>query len=290
MKEEQTHQSIAGDPFKKVTDFILNPCNEQVKKEECIMKNKLTELLQNKPEGLLNIFYTAGYPQLEDTTTLLTALENSKVDLVEIGIPFSDPLADGPTIQESSKIALENGMSIEKLFSQLEKHTVKVPLLLMGYWNPVMQYGLEAFCKRCHEAGVDGLIVPDLPMSIYQTEFKEVFEKYHISNIFLVTPQTSDKRIREIDKNSNGFIYAVSSASTTGSKTDFSAAADYLGKLKGMNLNTPILTGFNIKNKQNFQDACEYVNGAIIGSEFIRQITDVEDISHAAATFVASIK
>ena len=254
------------------------------------MKNKLTELLPHKPEGLLNIFYTAGYPQLEDTIPLLTALENSKVDLVEIGIPFSDPLADGPTIQESSKIALENGMSIEKLFSQLENYTAKVPLLLMGYLNPVMQYGLEAFCKRCQEVGVDGLIVPDLPMSIYQTEFKEAFEKYNISNIFLVTPQTSDKRIREIDKNSNGFIYAVSSASTTGSKTNFSAAADYLGKLKGMNLNTPVLTGFNITNKQNFQDACKYVNGAIIGSEFIRQITDVEDISHAAATFVASIK
>ncbi|MEO9953380.1 tryptophan synthase subunit alpha [Nonlabens sp.] len=254
------------------------------------MTNKLTELLKNKPQNLLNIFYTAGYPQLEDTTTLLTALENASVDLVEIGIPFSDPLADGPTIQESSKIALENGMSIEKLFSQLENHTPKVPVLLMGYLNPVMQYGLEAFCKRCQEVGVDGIIVPDLPMYIYQTEFKEVFERYNISNIFLVTPQTSEKRIREIDDNSNGFIYAVSSASTTGSKTDFSAAADYLGKLKGMDLKTPILTGFNIKNQQNFQDACKYVNGAIIGSEFIRQITDVEDISKAATDFVISIK
>ena len=254
------------------------------------MKNKLTELLKNEPQNLLNIFFTAGYPQLEDTTTLLTALENAQVDLVEIGIPFSDPLADGPTIQQSSKIALENGMSIEKLFSQLKNHTPKIPVLLMGYLNPVMQYGLEAFCEKCKEVGVDGLIVPDLPMYIYQTEFKELFEKYNISNIFLVTPQTSEKRIREIDSNSNGFIYAVSSASTTGSKTDFSAAADYLGKLKEMNLKTPILTGFNIKNQQNFQDACKYVNGAIIGSEFIRQITDVDDILEAATNYIMSIK
>jgi len=170
------------------------------------MTNKLTELLKNKPQNLLNIFFTAGYPQLEDTTTLLTALENANVDLVEIGIPFSDPLADGPTIQESSKIALENGMSIEKLFSQLESHDIKVPVLLMGYLNPVMQYGLEAFCKRCQEVGVDGLIVPDLPLHIYQTEFKEIFEKYNISNIFLVTPHTSEKRIKEIDTNSNDLI------------------------------------------------------------------------------------
>jgi tryptophan synthase alpha chain len=254
------------------------------------MTNKLTELFKNKPKNLLNIFFTAGYPQLEDTNTLLNALENSKVDLIEIGIPFSDPLADGPTIQDSSKIALENGMSIEKLFLQLENHTPKTPLLLMGYLNPVMQYGFEAFCKKCKEVGVDGIIIPDLPMHIYQAEFKEVFEKYNISNIFLVTPHTSEKRIREIDTNSNGFIYAVSSASTTGSKTDFSAATDYLGKLREMNLNTPILTGFNIKNKQNFQDACSYVNGAIIGSEFIRQITDVEDISIAAKKYIQSIK
>lgn len=259
------------------------------------MTNKLTQLLTNKPQNLLNIFFTAGYPQLNDTTTLLTALENAQVDLIEIGIPFSDPLADGPTIQESSKIALENGMSIDTLFKQLaqyraDKPVSKIPILLMGYLNPVMQYGIEAFCKKCSELGVDGLIVPDLPMYIYQTEFKSYFENYNISNIFLVTPQTSEKRIREIDANSTGFIYAVSSASTTGSKTDFSAAADYLGRLKDMGLKTPILTGFNIKNQQNFIDACHYVNGAIIGSEFIRQITGVADIAAAATSFVKTIK
>lgn len=260
-----------------------------------MIQNKLTQLFNSKPKDLLNIFFTAGYPQLEDTTTILKALEDAQVDLVEIGIPFSDPLADGPTIQESSKKALENGMSIEKLFTQLEHYRVEnpeanTPILLMGYLNPVMQFGLDKFCARCSSVGVDGLIIPDLPMYSYQMEFKEIFEKHHISNVFLVTPQTSEKRIREIDANSTGFIYAVSSASTTGSKADFSAAADYLGKLRDMELKTPVLTGFNIKNAQNFKDACHYVDGAIIGSEFIRQITLSSDISTTVHEFVKLIK
>jgi tryptophan synthase alpha chain len=259
------------------------------------MNNKLTALFQTKPKNLLNIFFTAGYPKLEDTSTILNALELAGVDLIEIGIPFSDPLADGPTIQESSKIALENGMSIEILFEQLNQFRTqnpefKIPILLMGYLNPVMQYGMEAFCKRCNELGVDGLIIPDLPMYIYQTEFKDVFEKYRISNIFLVTPQTSEKRIKEIDDNATGFIYAVSSASTTGGTTAFTAAASYLGKLSDMNLKTPILTGFNIKNKQNFEDACSYVDGAIIGSEFIRQIAQKGDLENNIASYIKSIR
>jgi tryptophan synthase alpha chain len=259
------------------------------------MTNKLTTLFEKKPKNLLNIFFTAGYPKLEDTTVILKALEGAQVDLVEIGIPFSDPLADGPTIQESSKNALENGMSIEKLFTQLEQFhsdnpNFKTPILLMGYLNPVMQYGLDRFCERCAAVGVDGLIVPDLPIFVYQTEFKDTFEKHNISNVFLVTPQTSEKRIHEIDDNSTGFIYAVSSASTTGTKADFSAAADYLGKLRDMNLRTPVLTGFNIKNKQNFHDACNYVDGAIIGSEFIRQISDSQDLPTTISKFVTSIK
>lgn len=259
------------------------------------MKNRLTQLFSSKPTHLLNIFFTAGYPKLEDTNTILKALEKAEVDLVEIGIPFSDPLADGPTIQESSKVALENGMSIEKLFTQLEtfqkeRPNFNIPILLMGYLNPVMQYGIDRFCEKCAAVGVDGLIIPDLPMFIYQNEFKEIFEKHHISNTFLVTPQTSEKRIREIDDNSNGFIYAVSSASTTGTKADFSAAADYLGRLRDMELRTPILTGFNIKNHQNFKDACNYVDGAIIGSEFIRQITDTDDLEGRILEFIKKIK
>ncbi len=259
------------------------------------MKNKLTQLFDGAHKDLLNIFFTAGYPQLESTTTILFALENAGVDLIEIGIPFSDPLADGPTIQESSKIALENGMSIERLFTQLEEYReqqpqASTPILLMGYLNPVMQYGIESFCQRCSQVGVDGLIIPDLPMLIYQSEFKEIFEKNHISNVFLVTPQTSEKRIHEIDTNSTGFIYAVSSASTTGSKADFSAAGDYLGRLRDMNLKTPILTGFNIKNRSNFKDACNYVDGAIIGSAFINMLEKSQDLTNDIDHFVKDIK
>jgi tryptophan synthase alpha chain len=259
------------------------------------MNNKLTALFQSRPKNLLNIFFTAGYPKLADTGLILVALEKAGVDLIEIGIPFSDPLADGPTIQESSKIALENGMSIETLLEQLQEFRAqnpdfKVPILLMGYLNPVMQFGMEAFCKRCRELGVDGLIIADLPMYIYQTEFKAIFENYNISNIFLVTPQTSEKRIREIDNNATGFIYAVSSASTTGNNTTYTAAGSYLGKLRDMELKTPVLTGFNIKNKQNFQDACAYVDGAIIGSEFVRQISQKGDLNNHIATYVKSIR
>jgi tryptophan synthase alpha chain len=186
-------------------------------------------------------------------------------------------------------------MSIEKLFSQLtgfreDNPELNTPILLMGYLNPVMQYGLERFCERCAAVGVDGLIIPDLPMLSYQLEFQQAFEKHNISNVFLVTPQTSEKRIREIDENSTGFIYAVSSASTTGSKADFSAAADYLGRLRDMNLNTPILTGFNIKNRENFKDACSFVDGAIIGSEFIRQIAQCDDLESTVSIFVEGIK
>lgn len=260
------------------------------------MKNKLTELFSSRPKCLLNIFFTAGYPQVNDTIPILEALSNTKVDLVEIGVPFSDPLADGPTIQESSKIALENGMSIEKLMSQLESFKSQhpdstLPILLMGYFNPVMQYGLERFCKRCKATGVDGLIIPDLPIDVYLSEYKDIFEKHDISNVFLVTPQTSDKRIHQIDQETNSFIYAVSSASTTGSKNDFSSATAYLSKLRDMNLKSPILTGFNIKTKDNFDQACEYVDGAIIGSEFIRQISNGKrDLKSSISSYIDSIK
>jgi tryptophan synthase alpha chain len=260
------------------------------------MKNKLTQLFQSKPENLLNIFYTAGYPHLEDTTIILKALAETSIDLIEIGIPFSDPLADGPTIQESSKIALENGMSMHKLLTQLKEFKTaqpdfKIPILLMGYFNPVMQYGLENFCEQCHEVGVDGLIIPDLPMDIYLKLYKPTFEQYHLSNVFLVTPNTSEKRIRQIDGESTAFIYAVSSSSTTGSKNDFSGAASYLNYLKGIQLETPILTGFNIKTKTDFDQACSYVNGAIIGSEFIRQITNKSnELETAVKNYVNSIK
>lgn len=260
------------------------------------MKNKLTQLFQSKPKNLLNIFFTAGYPQLENTNVILETLSQTAVDLVEIGIPFSDPLADGPTIQQSSKIALANGMSINKLLLQLKQYKTshpdsQLPILLMGYFNPVMQYGLEKFCKQCNEVGVDGLIIPDLPMDIYIKLYKSTFDKYHISNVFLVTPNTSEKRIREIDQESTAFIYAVSSSSTTGSKNDFSGAAAYLQSLKELELKTPILTGFNIKTKSDFNEACDYVDGAIIGSEFIRQISNSNsNLEKSVKDYVKSIK
>ncbi|MGB3591097.1 MAG: tryptophan synthase subunit alpha [Nonlabens sp.] len=259
------------------------------------MNNKLTRLFAEKPNHLLNIFFTAGYPNLDDTTTILKSLEYAGVDLVEIGIPFSDPLADGPTIQESSKQALENGMTIARLFNQLTKYknqnpNSELPILLMGYFNPIMQYGVEKFLIECKSVGVDGVIIPDLPLQVYESGYKDLFIKYDVSNVFLVTPQTSNKRIREIDALSTAFIYAVSSASTTGSKTNFGDSSDYLARLRDLNLISPVLTGFNIKTKSDFTTACKYVNGAIIGSEFIRQITDVADLEDAVTEFVSSIK
>lgn len=260
------------------------------------MKNKLTTLFGSNPKRLLNIFFTAGYPQLNDTITILQTLSETEVDLVEIGIPFSDPLADGPTIQESSKKALENGMSIGKLLSQLKQYKTshpdsRLPILLMGYFNPIMQYGLEKFCEQCHEVGVDGLIIPDLPMDIYQSQYKDIFEKYHISNVFLVTPHTSVKRIRQIDEISTAFIYAVSSSSTTGSKSDFSEASAYLQSFKDLGLKTPVLTGFNIKTQSDFNEACNYVDGAIIGSEFIRQISgDNKELKSSILNYINEIK
>ncbi len=258
------------------------------------MKNKLTQLFEKKDNNLLNIFFTAGYPELEDTPIILKSLYEAGVDLVEIGIPFSDPLADGPTIQESSKQALENGMSIEKLFTQLELFKnqypkIEIPILLMGYFNPVMQYGLEKFCERCQKVGVDGLIVPDLPLEIYASRYKSIFEEYNLSNVFLVTPQTSTERIKQIDEQSTGFIYAVSSASTTGSKSDFGSAASYLERLASLDLKTHILTGFNIKSAQDFQQACKHVNGAIIGSAFIKALQEEGEIQSKTTSFVKSI-
>ena len=258
------------------------------------MKNKLTQLFERKNKNLLNIFFTAGYPKLEDTPVILKSLYESGADLVEIGIPFSDPLADGPTIQESSKQALENGMSIHNLFDQLYQFRIqnsefRIPILLMGYFNPVMQYGLEKFCKRCSEVGVDGLIIPDLPNEIYTSQYKSIFDEYNLSNVFLVTPQTSTERIKQIDEQSTGFIYAVSSASTTGSKSDFGSASSYLERLASLELKTPILTGFNIKSSGDFQQACQFVNGAIIGSAFIKALQERSDVKKATSDFVKGI-
>lgn len=241
--------------------------------------NKVLSTAGNR-EGqrkLLSIYFTAGFPNLEDTVPVIEKLQESGVDMLEIGLPFSDPLADGPTIQESSTRALENGMTTDVLFKQLEniRETVDIPLLIMGYFNPMMQYGIEAFCKKCQEIGIDGLIIPDLPVDVYNDQFRQIFEKHDLINVFLITPQTSDERIRFIDEISNGFIYMVSSASTTGAKNSFgSEQNDYFKRISNMNLRSPQIVGFGISNRDTFNQATQKTSGAIIGSAFVKFIDE----------------
>ena len=225
------------------------------------------------PKKLLSIYFTAGYPDLEDTSKVIRELEHSGVDMIEIGLPFSDPLADGPTIQESSTQALKNGMTTEKLFDQLTgiRDDVNIPLLIMGYFNPMLQYGIEAFCKKCSEIGIDGLIIPDLPVDVFQKDYLATFQKYGLFNVFLITPQTSNDRIAYIDKISEGFIYMVSSASTTGAKNSFDEAQlKYFQRINDMSLETPRVIGFGISNNETFVQATNFASGAIIGSAFVK--------------------
>lgn len=252
--------------------------------------NRIKEKLQ-KGDKLLSIYFTAGYPALNDTVHIIQDLEKNGVDMIEIGLPFSDPLADGPTIQESSTAALRNGMTTEILFNQLKniRKTVSIPLIAMGYFNPMLQYGVEAFCKKCHDIGIDGIIMPDLPLDVYQDEYEETFKKYGLINIFLITPQTSDERIRQIDAASDGFIYMVSSASVTGSKSGFGNEQEaYFERIAKMNLKNPQVVGFGIKDSETFQAATEHAKGAIIGSAFIKHLTS-QGIKKIP-TFIQSIK
>jgi tryptophan synthase alpha chain len=226
---------------------------------------------------LLSIYFTAGYPKLEDTVPVIQELERCGADMIEIGLPFSDPLADGPTIQASSTAALRNGMHTELLFEQLKdiRKKVQIPLIIMGYFNPVLQYGVEAFCKKCREIGIDGLILPDLPLDVYQETYEAIFKENGLLNVFLITPQTSEARIRQIDAGSEGFIYMVSSASTTGAKEGFQEEQlAYFERIASMNLNHPQIVGFGISNSQTFQQATMHAKGAIIGSAFIKMLTE----------------
>ena len=221
---------------------------------------------------LLSVYFSAGHPNLDDTITIIKALQSSGVDMIEIGLPFSDPLADGPTIQKSSTKALKNGMTTEKLFQQLEKirNEIDIPLVLMGYFNPMMQFGIERFCQKCKFIGIDGLIIPDLPVEIYHEKYKSLFDQYGLYNMFLITPQTPEDRIRYIDEVSNGFIYLVSSASVTGAKSTFGEdQAKYFNRIGKMKLKTPQLVGFGISNSATYQSATKFSRGAIIGSAFI---------------------
>lgn len=255
--------------------------------------NRIEKLFETKPERVLNVYFTAGYPKLDDTLGIMQSLEKSGADLIEVGIPFSDPVADGPTIQESNGVALANGMTVKLLFEQLAelRKSVSIPVVLMGYINPIVQYGVEAFCQKCQEVGVDGLILPDLPMFEYLETYKPMFDAHGLLNIFLITPQTSEARIREIDNNSKGFIYMVSSASTTGAKTGISTDQEaYFARVKAMGLKNPTLIGFGISNKETFDKACANANGAIIGSAFIKAIAQEGDLASNIKTFIKDIK
>ncbi len=253
---------------------------------------RIKQAFDKKKDGLLSIFITAGYPNLNDTIDILKNLESSGVDMVELGIPFSDPMADGPIIQEASEVAINNGMTLKLLFEQLQdlRDYVSIPVLLMGYLNPVMQYGYEEFCKSCKEVGIDGVILPDLPVYEYEEEYKDLFESHDLANVFLVTPETASERIFKLDELSNGFLYLVSSSSTTGKKDGINGTTEYFERVKNMNLKSPTLIGFNIKDANSYETATRYSDGAIIGSAFIKALHRSENLKKSVNNFIKSIR
>lgn len=250
--------------------------------------NRLEKLFAESSGGLLNVYFTAGFPDLNSTAEVLKALDKAGADLVEVGIPFSDPLADGPTIQDSNQHALDNGMTLELLLTQVAevRSEVEVPIILMGYFNQIIQFGEERFLKRCRAAGVDGLILPDLPLEVYEEEYAELFQSYGLGITFLITPQTSEERIRKIDRLSHGFIYMVSSASITGSSTGLDAQEAYFQRIADMDLETPRLIGFGVSQPEDYQLTCRYSRGAIVGSAFIRALRNGSSID----AFVRTLK
>ncbi len=253
--------------------------------------NRIDKLFSEKKKNVLNVYCTAGYPQLHSAVDVMKALQDNGADIIELGMPYSDPLADGPTIQQSNMIALENGMSIRLLFEQLKnfRYTIHVPVILMGYINPVLQFGMERFCEAASAAGIDGIILPDLPMYEFETACQAYFKKNDLKFIFLVTPETSEVRIRKIDTLSSGFIYAVSSSATTGNNKPIEEQEAYFKKLKKMNLKNPVLVGFGVKDKKTFQAACKYTNGAIIGSAYINALKNKTDIAQTTKEFLNTI-
>jgi tryptophan synthase alpha chain len=253
------------------------------------MENRINKLFAAKSKNILSVFYTAGYPKLNDTVIIAKALEDAGADKIEVGIPFSDPVADGPVIQASNKVALDNGMNLKLLLEQVKeiRKQVKLPIILMGYINPVLQYGMEKFCKDAAAAGVDGVILPDLPLFEYETEYKATFEHHGLKNIFLISPTTSEDRIKKIDNASNSFIYAVSASSTTGAKNGFSLEQeDYFKRLQKMKLKNPLLVGFGISNNETFMKASEYSAGAFVGSAFVQLLKNAKDMQAEIKNFV----
>lgn len=253
--------------------------------------NAIQKLFEKKNKNILSIYFTAGFPQLNDTEIILNALQEHGADMIEIGMPYSDPLADGPVIQNSDMKALQNGMTIKKLFGQLEsaKNKLKLPLILMGYLNPVLQYGFKKFCLDAKNAGISGIILPDLPISEYETEYQKILEENGLDFIFLITPETSEERIRKIDSLSKGFIYAVSSSSITGKNTDIQGQENYFRRIENMHLKNKILIGFGIRDHQTFSTACKYSAGAIIGTAYIKAIENAENIDLMTERFCNSI-
>jgi tryptophan synthase alpha chain len=246
--------------------------------------NRISKLFSEKQKHILSVYFTAGYPRFDDTLTVIKALEKQGADMVEIGIPFSDPMADGPVIQQSGTAALMNGMTLNRLFSQLKnvREDVNIPLIMMGYLNPVMQFGAESFCRECRTTGIDGVIIPDLPFDDYMENFRSLGQTYGVEFIMLITPETSDERIRLIDNNTSGFIYMVSTASTTGTRDSFDdKTLDYFRRINSMNLKNPRLIGFGISNKTTLDAAFANAGGAIIGSEFIRLLGSEQSVETA---------
>lgn len=254
---------------------------------------KLQHIFSTKSKKVLNIYCTAGYPNLHDTTTIIKTLIEQGVDIIEIGMPYSDPLADGETIQHSSSQALANGMNMQVLFTQLSEikaiNRPNTALVLMGYLNPILQFGVEVFCQQCQEVGIDGLIIPDLPEIEFETTYHNIFKKYNLDFVFLVTPQTAEERVKHLDSLSSGFLYAVSNSSVTGTTTNFEQVKNYLQRLQTYQLKNPILVGFGISNANDFKQVCEYANGAIIGSAFIKYLKGKTTIKQATEEFVKSI-
>jgi len=254
---------------------------------------RIDKLFKEKQNNILSIYFTAGHPTLDSTGEIIHELEKNGVDMIEIGMPFSDPLADGPEIQKSGKTALKNGMSLNLLFEQLKdiRKTVNIPLLLMGYLNPVFQYGIEKFIAKASNTGIDGVILPDIPVYEYLDDYKPIFKKHNVHNIFLVTPETSNDRIKLLDKESYGFIYMVSASSTTGAKNTIAQSQEgYFQRVKNLDLNNPKVVGFGISNHETYTKACKYANGAIIGSAFVNVLDKGgKDLKNKISSFVQGV-
>lgn len=255
--------------------------------------NRIDNLFLTRKKNILSIYFTAGFPQVRSTTEILYNLNKAGVDMIEIGMPFSDPLADGPVIQASNAKALQNGMSLKALFKQLAhvRCEIPIPLLLMGYLNPVLKYGIEKFCDSCHKTGIDGIIIPDLPVEIYLEKYQKIFNQAGLHNILLITPQTPDERVRMIDEMSGGFIYMVSSSSTTGIREGFSEdQISYFNKINEMKLRNPRLAGFGISDALSFDNACKISEGAVIGSAFIKLVEQKGTGFETVRQFVGMIR